>query len=216
MTGGRRSVTPARPRVRKDGTTAELASYILISSRMARDVLVTHSRERSVWYESIDAGKHQRQSGSGRERWRPHLAASAPPAAGLLTFATAQGAAGASLHLALEHGRRHTAPPGPGHGPAAALMAARWFAVLRPRLAALRPRSAAMAHRPPPVSRLLSSGGSSPSPTDVLAAELARLADLPRAQFLAGLAQTTDVVTGGMPQVFLLAAAASSHLSVPR
>ena len=83
-------------------------------------------------------------------------------------------------------------------------------------IAALRPRSAAMAHRPSPVSRLLSSGGSSPSPTDVLAAELARLADLPRAQFLAGLAQTTDVVTGGMPQVFLLAAAASSHLSVPR
>jgi hypothetical protein len=171
-----------------------------------------------VWYESIDAGKHQRQSGSGRERWRPHLAASAPPAAGLLTFATAQGAAGC-LPLIWpwgKHGRRYTAPP--GHGPAAALMAARWFAVLRPRLAALRPRSAAMAHRPPPVSRLLSSGGSSPSPspTDVLAAELARLADLPRAQFLAGLAQTTDVVTGGMPQVFLLAAAASSHLSVPR
>jgi len=164
--------------------------------------------------------EHRRGQASATERQRPRALAAASCRVGA--------SGGRPAHLRHSSGRcrlpsSHLAMPGAstaplGHGPAAALMAARWFAVLRPRLAAVRPRSAAMAHRPPPVSRLLSSGGSSPSPspTDVLAAELARLADLPRAQFLAGLAQTTDVVTGGMPQVFLLAAAASSHLSVPR
>ena len=160
--------------------------------------------------------EHRRGQASATERQRPRALAAASCRVGA--------SGGRPAHLRHSSGaleayptaaipQLRTAPR--GHGPAAA-MSARWFAVLRPRLAALRPRSAAMAHRPPPVSRLLSSGGSSPSPTDVLAAELARLADLPRAQFLAGLAQTTDVVTGGMPQVFLLAAAASSHLSVPR
>ena len=56
----------------------------------------------------------------------------------------------------------------------------------------------------PAASRLMSTTRASQNPTDLLASQLARLADHPRAEFFANLARWTDVRAGAMPKVSVL------------
>jgi hypothetical protein len=53
-------------------------------------------------------------------------------------------------------------------------------------------------------SRMMSTRRESHNTTDLLAAQLARLADHPRAEFFANLARWTDVRAGAMPKVRVL------------